>query len=106
MAAQTGQDEQELAEHFGGPVAVVHAFVEAVVNGDYRQAWGLADASWRLCRAQSWLWANATYPSIQRFDRDNAAHELAQVDSTHELWEDFAQTELESFPLNRSGARA
>jgi hypothetical protein len=104
MAARSGQDPDQLAAHFGGPVAVVHEFVDAILGeGDCRRAWRFADPIWRLCRAQAWLWNNLSHPLVSKFDRDTAAGALAEVDSTHELWQAFAQSELEQFSEAWSG---
>ena len=99
MASQTGQDPEELRRHVEGPVALVNDFVAALLNddGDYEQAWQLADANWRLCRAQAWLWNNRHHPDLAGFNLDQAAAGLAESRSTHELWDAFAQAELAQF---------
>ena len=67
LTAQTGEDPQEVAEHYAGPVAAVDDFITAIrLASDYRSAWALSDANWRTCRAQSWLLANASHPSVTR----------------------------------------
>lgn len=96
MAAQMGRDPEEIQAHIAGPVAVVHAFVSAILDdADYGRAWMLADHNWRLCRAQAWIWNNRDHPVVSPFDRDEAARGLAELDSVHPLWTDFAVTELE-----------
>ena len=98
MAARTGQDPNALAIHFAGPVAVATGFVSAILDdADYGRAWQLADANWRLCRTQAWLWKRRSPPLVSPFDRHSAARALGEVQSTNELWPSFAETELEQF---------
>lgn len=98
LASRTGQDPAQMSAHFAGPVTAVNHFVRAVLqDSDYRQAWTLADPNWRICRAQAWLWNNSSHPLVAHVDKELAAEELAEVNSTHELWETFAETELEQF---------
>jgi hypothetical protein len=98
LTTESGEDPDEVLAHYSGPVAAVYDFIDAVmVNSDYREAWRLADPNWRLCRAQSWIWNNLSHPLVSKFDKEMAAHALADANPEHALWDGFASTELEQF---------
>ena len=98
LTTESGEDPDEVFDHYSGPVAVVYDFINALVdNSDYREAWRLADPNWRLCMAQSWIWNNLSHPLVSKFDKNQAAQALAESDPEHALWEGFAGTELEQF---------
>jgi hypothetical protein len=76
----------------------VQGFPRGILDAsDYRQAWQLADANWRLCRAQAWIWNNRDHPLVAGFDREAAAIGLAADPSDYALWNAFASTELDQF---------
>lgn len=98
LGVQIRQNTNTLVAHFNGPVAAVNNFVCGILDyTDYRRAWRLADANWRLCRAQAWLWSNRGHPTVTSFGRDAAARALSEIESTHELWTSFAESELQQF---------
>lgn len=91
------QTVEEIQAHFEGPVATVFAWVEAVAAGDWRAVWRLSDDSFRLVRAQAWLWNNRHHAEIDGEDLDQLAAGLAVEDPEGELWEVFARLELAQF---------
>jgi hypothetical protein len=91
------QSIEEMAAHMAGPVAAVLACLEAIQSADFATAWSLMDDEFRLAGAQGWLWVNRAHPLIASEDLDVAAAALAEVPSTHRLWDMFAEIELEEF---------
>lgn len=83
-----------------GPLAVASAFVRDVADGNFADAWLIADPNWRLCRAQAWIFNNLVQlnllDDLER--RDQLAEHIANGPHTHdETWRAFAQIEAEGF---------
>jgi hypothetical protein len=91
------QSIEEMAAHMAGPVAAVLACVDAIQGNDFATAWALMDDELRLAGAQGWLWVNRDHPLVASEDLDVAAAALAEVPSTHRLWDMFAKIELVEF---------
>jgi len=77
-----------------GPVKAAQAWVEAVQLGRYDTAWAMTDPRLRLVRAQAWIWNNRKDADIAACNRDELARALAEERPNHQLWGDFAATEL------------
>jgi hypothetical protein len=61
-----------------GPAEIASKWLYAMRHGHFETAWNLSDPSWRLCRAQAWLWNNPR-TTAQYGDRDRIAQPLRLV---------------------------
>jgi hypothetical protein len=88
--------DQVYGEH--GPVQSALGFLrELAGRRDVLAAWRLADANFRLCAAQDWVWVNRDALRAQGIvDLDGLAAALALPDAAHPLWPSFAGTQLHS----------
>jgi hypothetical protein len=75
-------------------VEIVFAWAKAALNGDFPSMWHVMDANLRLCEAQSWVYASQGHPSLEGWDRDTLADELAQVTSGNPLRRFFQEDVL------------
>lgn len=94
------QSPEELQAHFGpaGPVQAATAWLEAVLRDrDYRAAWRLSDPLFRQWRAQEWVDANAHHPDLAGRDVQQLVDDLAELDSTSDVWEEFATIEVQQY---------
>jgi hypothetical protein len=79
---------EEIHAHLEGPVAAVFVWVEALTAGDWRALMALSADTFRLVRAQAWLWNNRNHPGIAGEDLDPLASGLVVDDPRGELWTD------------------
>lgn len=94
------QTPEELAAIYGpdSPHTVAGDFLLALLDDrDFLGAWQRMTPEFRLCRAQAWVWNNRTHPDFAGTDLDAEAASLAEPDSAHDLWHEFAQIELGIF---------
>ena len=82
-----------------GPLAVAGAFVRDLADGNFEEAWLLADANWRLCRAQAWIFNNLKALGVSdQASRDvMAAHLAAGPHANDSTWKSFASIEAAAF---------
>jgi hypothetical protein len=79
-----------------GPLAVASAFVRDIADGNFEDAWLIVDPTWRLCRAQAWIYNNleplgcTDDPEL----RDQLAEHLVNgPHPTEQIWRAFAGNE-------------
>lgn len=88
------QTPDEMLAHLEGPVAAVWAWLAALTEDDWARAWRLSDDTFRLVRAQAWLWNNRDDPRVAGQDLDELAAALARPNPSHDLWPAFAELEV------------
>jgi hypothetical protein len=59
------------------------------------RAWPKTDPNLRLCLAQAFLWANRHHVTVSAYEPEETATALAGVTFDHDLWEAFAETQLQ-----------
>lgn len=84
-----------------GPLAVASAFVRDCADGRFSEAFFLGDPTWRLCRAQAWIYNNLSELDLAgspESTRDEIARGLASGPQVNvEMWDEFVTSESEVF---------
>jgi hypothetical protein len=96
-----GSDQEALeAVHGPGtPVMAVRQWLSAIFDrSGWTEAWETSDPTFRLCRAQAWLWNNKAHPHLARLDLGALAQAWAAGDPRDpEMWRSFAAIEVAAY---------
>lgn len=77
-------------------IGVAIAFLEALGSSRFEDAWQLADADWRRCRVQAWLWNNRDHFGSDESVLDEMTESILN-DTTSRIARDFMDIERKQF---------
>ncbi|WP_274563234.1 hypothetical protein [Streptomyces spiramyceticus] len=80
-----------------GQIGVAFRFCRHVIAGEIDEALRLADSNWVLCRIQAWLWNARSFLGDDVAQLRTIADAMMSSRSDHELWENFASSEVQNF---------
>lgn len=114
-ALQPHESNEDLAERVsrnpnsirsGAALIAARDAFSALVDGRFVELWASAEANWRLCRAQAWVWNNRLQLKLSSEEQmQSLAEDLSQLNSEHPLWSTFLEIERQSYLKTLSNFR-
>lgn len=95
IRALASKDPDELVDPEAAEAA--RRWVQAVIDGRYREAWDMSHPAWRLARIQAWIWNNRDTFGYDLRDLQGLANDLFENESDAQSWQAFIDTESGQF---------